>query len=183
MQANRRRGWLKTALWWASVAVALVVAQVLAEVLTPVQAFDTYLAEHEDVAQGLLVGTIAMALVGAAILALAQFLPAPRLPAGMSDEEVAARVPPLRFGEASGRRSPAFSGEASFAAVKDGWRLRAWRYGRPWRILFVMAGGAILAFFGIFGMLIVVSPPALKILCAGVVLYVLARMSWAFSRA
>ena len=41
----------------------------------------------------------------------------------------------------------------------------------------------MLILLGVFGVMIIVTPLALKILLAGVVLYALARITWAFARA
>lgn len=52
-----------------------------------------------------------------------------------------------------------------------------------WRRRACAAAGAVLMFFGIFGVMIVVTPLALKLLLAAVVLYAALRTAWAFVRA
>ncbi len=180
---RRLRAWSKEASGWATSLLVVIAAAVLGEFLAPVQAFDAYLAEHERLTAYLQALTIGMALLGALVLALAQFLPEPRRPRETSGGHATAAVPPLLFGEVRGRGGRVSSGEASFAAVKAAWRQRAWRASRPWRILFAMMGGAILVLVGICGLLIVIGTPAIKVLGAGLFLYVVGRTTWAFSRA
>jgi len=52
-----------------------------------------------------------------------------------------------------------------------------------WRRRAGAAAGGMLILLGVFGVMIIVTPLALKILLAGVVLYALARITWAFARA
>ena len=179
---RRLRAWSKGASGWAASLLVVLAAAVLAEILAPVQAFDAYLAEHEDLTGYLRAVTTGMALLGALVLALAQFLPEPRRPPETTGRHATAAMPPLLFGEVRRRGGRESSGEASFAAVKAAWRQRAWRVSRPWRVLFVMMGGAILVLFGICGLFIVIGPPAIKVLFAGLLLYAVGRTTWAFAR-
>ena len=173
-----------------TLAVVLVVIAI-GQLLPPMRALDAFLKEHKGLQNTLLVVTVAMAIVGALTLALAQFLPAPKRPTGMSEEEVEALSPPVEHRESKrvrrgtfsreGRRS--FTGEASFAGVKEAWRLGSWRYNRNWRLLFVMALGALLVLLGLFGLFIVIAEPGVKFLVILVLVYALGRTAWGLARA
>ena len=175
------------------VATLIVVLAIIGvgELLPPMRALDAYLKEHPGTEQFFLWLTIIMSIVGILTLALAQFLPHPRLPANMRREEVEAQSPPIKFREdntrTGGRFSRTiggeFSGEASFANTKEAWRRSSWRYDRRWRLLFVMMLGAICLFFGMFGLFIVVGSPGVKFLMISIILYAVVRTIWSFSRA
>ncbi len=84
------------------------------------------------------------------------------------------------FGAAAGQQA---SGEASFAGIKDAWRTGEWRRDAQWRRLFVIAAGAILLFYGIFGLILVIGPVHIKVLFAGAMAYVTAMTVKGFARA
>ena len=185
--AARAKGFLRTVV---TLLITLAII-VIGELLPPMRALDAYLKEHPGAAQFFLWLTIIMSVVGILTLALAQFLPHPRLPADMRREEVEAQSPPIKFREdrtrTGGRFSRTigggFSGEASFANTKEAWRRSTWRYDRRWRLLFVMMLGAICLFFGMFGLFIVVGTPGVKFLMILIILYAVVRIVWSFSRA
>ena len=72
---------------------------------------------------------------------------------------------------------------SSFASVKQAWRLRSWRYHRRWRLLFAMMLGAMLLFFGLFGLMFMLGSAGVKLLFLLVMLYVLFQSLRGFSRA
>ncbi len=84
------------------------------------------------------------------------------------------------FGAATGRQA---SGEASFAGIKDAWRTGEWRRDTQWRRLSVIAAGAIMLFYGIFGLLLIAGPMHIKVLMAGAMAYVTAMTVRGFARA
>jgi hypothetical protein len=84
------------------------------------------------------------------------------------------------FGAAAGQQA---SREASFAEVKEAWRAGEWRRDTEWRRWFVIAAGAGMLFYGIFGLFLVVGPMHIKVLVAGVMAYVTAMLVWGFVRA
>jgi len=161
--------------------VMLIIA--IGEYLQPLQDLDTFLREHASLTRALQAVAIGMAILGTLALAGAQFLPEPRPPAGLSRAELEAHSPPMEYAEAAEGGSREFEGAASFAAVKQAWRLRSWRYARKWRILFFMMGGAFLLSVGLFGLICVIAPPGIKLLFGGALLYALVRIGWGFAQA
>ena len=182
---------LKSALQMALTLVVVLVVIAIGEALPPMQALDAYIREHEALEQALLVITITMTIAGILLLALSQFLPAPRTPETMSREELEALSPAMKYeegewesgGKLARRIGGGFRGEASFASVKEAWRLRSWRYHRRWRLLFAMMLGAILFFIGSFGLIFVLGSAGVKFLILLVMLYVLVQSIRGFSRA
>ncbi len=73
--------------------------------------------------------------------------------------------------------------EFSFAELKGAFRSGAIRREGLWRTRLGVLCGAALMFFGIFGMAIVLSPLALKVLLAAAVVYAVLRTTWGFIRA
>lgn len=73
--------------------------------------------------------------------------------------------------------------KASFSEMKEAWKRRAWRSEPRWRRLFVMAAGGTMMFFGLFGLAVVVGPPAVKVLFGGAIVYAVARTVAGFARA
>ncbi len=180
---DRLRRATKSFLQTVLVIFALLVLAVVAEQLPPLRALDAFLKDHRDVERSLQMLTLGMAVVGGLMLIGAQFLPAPRLSASMSQEEIESLSPPIEYSEAKSNWSRSFSGEASFSAVKKAWRLRSWRYDRSWRIFFVMMVGALLLAVGLFGFFVVIGPPVVKLFCGGALLYALGRTAWGFRQA
>ena len=168
-----------------TVITLLVVILIFAigEYLPPLQDLDAFLREHGSLTRILTVITFGMAMMGVLVLAGAQFLPEPRQAVGGGRAELEALSPPMEYEEDRQGQGRAFSGEASFAAVKEAWRLRSWRYARKWRILFAMMGGAFLLLVGLFGLICVIAPPGIKLLFGGALLYALARTAWGFAQA
>jgi len=83
------------------------------------------------------------------------------------------------FGTAAGRR-----GDDSFRLkdFKAAWRRGAiWR-DAEWRRRFVTTVGALSLVVGIFGLLIVVGPPWIKVLGAGALIYAFVRLGWGMRR-
>jgi hypothetical protein len=183
----RARGPLSTL---GTLAVVLVII-VIGQLLPPMQALDAFLKDHKGLQDTLLVGTIAMTIVGTLTLALAQFLPEPRRPDAMSDKDIEAQSPPVEYRESrrmrrdrwSRENGRVFRGEASFSSAKEAWRLGSWRYDRNWRLLFVMALGALLLMLGLFGLFIVIAEPGVKFLMILVLVFALGRTAWGLARA
>lgn len=84
------------------------------------------------------------------------------------------------FGKAAGASA---DDKFSFSELKGAFRTGAILREAAWRRRLCAICGAALMFFGMFGAFIVLSPLALKILLAAVVLYVVARTTWGFIRA
>jgi hypothetical protein len=84
------------------------------------------------------------------------------------------------FGKGAGASAhDAFSFAEAKRALASGTALRD----PLWRRRACAAAGGLLIFLGVFGLMIVVTPLALKLLLAAVVLYALARVAWAALRA
>ncbi len=84
------------------------------------------------------------------------------------------------FGAAAGQQA---TSEASFAGVKDAWRTGEWRRDTHWRRFFLVAAGALMLVYGLFGIILVVGPTHIKVLVAGVMAYATAMTVWGFARA
>jgi hypothetical protein len=189
--SDRLRRGIKSVLQMALTLVVVLVIIAIGEALPPVRALDAYIREHKALEQTLLAVTYAMTIAGILLLALSQFLPAPRTPETMSRDELEALSPPMKYEETAWKRGGrlsrriggSFSGEASFASVKQAWRLRSWRYHRRWRLLFAMMLGAILLFFGLFGLMFMISSAGVKFLVLLGMMYVLVQSIRGFSRA
>ncbi len=83
------------------------------------------------------------------------------------------------FGVAAGRQ---VAGEASFAGMKEAWKSKEWRRDSQWRRLVVIATGAALLFYGLFGLFVVLGPPPIKVLMAAAMLYATVMTIWGFAR-
>lgn len=72
---------------------------------------------------------------------------------------------------------------AAFSEIKAAFRARAWQVSGRWRRFFSMIIGALLLAIGLFGVAVVLGPPAVKLLFAGAMLYAVIRLLWGFARA
>ena len=84
------------------------------------------------------------------------------------------------FGAAAGRQG---SYEASFAGVKDAWRTGEWRRDAQWRRFFLTSIGALMLFYGLFSVVLIVAPTHIKALAAAVVVYATAMTARGFAHA
>jgi hypothetical protein len=84
-------------------------------------------------------------------------------------------------GPATGIKTP--QGTATFREVKDGFRSGAWLHDARLRTFCVGMVGVLLLALGGFGYFIVIGPPAVKLMCAGVLLYAFGRTAWGFWKA
>ena len=173
--------------------LALFAAAVLAELVPQVKLAAAWIDAHRD---ALLVATLGAALagifllVGSVIVMLMEGGEAmdhtgvENQLRGMRDAQslpYAARASTYRLlGLGAGRAGHEEFRIADFrAAIARGALLRD----PVWRRRACAAGGATLMFFGVFGTMIVLTPLAMRLLLAGVVLYAVARVVWAFVRA
>lgn len=77
-----------------------------------------------------------------------------------------------------------FQVEAPLRAVKHAWRTGTWRGNPVWQLFTLMALGGALMVLGLFSLVIVLpSPPVVKLICAGALLYAISRTVWAIKRA
>lgn len=84
------------------------------------------------------------------------------------------------FGAFVGR---SFNVEAPMRSVKEAYHTGAWRRNPVWQLLFMMAVGAALILFGLFGLPVVTGPPLVRVIGAGAILYAVIRTAWAFYKA
>jgi hypothetical protein len=175
-RGKRFKGWVGSlALLVGGVIAALVVAE-----LGPVQG----LCARIDAAQALHPGLIALPIVlmvaGGILMLGAQFLPAPRQPAASSYEALDAAVP-MEVSEERERWSRSMKMEVSLEELREAWRRRSWRTSRNWRILFLMLIGAVLLSAGLALLFILIGPPWIKVLAAGLAAGVVVWILWAFA--
>jgi hypothetical protein len=76
-----------------------------------------------------------------------------------------------------------FSDEVSIGQCKAAWRRQLWRSDSRWRGLFIMGVGAALMTVGLFGGVIVLGAPGLKLLFGGALLYAAIRTVGVFLKA
>lgn len=80
------------------------------------------------------------------------------------------------WGRATGREG---SDEFTFRAMKQAWNSGAWCRETVWRRRYVSAVGALLMTIGLFGLSFTLTPPAIKVLTGGALLYAMGMISWA----
>jgi hypothetical protein len=168
--------------WLGNILLALLIIAV-GEWLPLMPAVQRFQEDHLLINQILTAGTLAMTVLGTLLLAFTQFLvrvPGPR-PANWDQTvktEGIVKGPGNFF---SGKMiSAGFSDEVRFwrmrKAFKDGdW----WRVPR-WRRLTLMMLGAILLFYGLFGLLFLLFPPGLKFFLFLLVVYATVRSVYGF---
>ena len=84
------------------------------------------------------------------------------------------------FGPAAGQQA---ANETTFAGMKDAWRSGEWHRDPQWRRLFLVASGAALLSYGLFGLFLVIGPGPIKVLVAGALLYATVMTTRGFARA
>jgi hypothetical protein len=175
---------------WA-VPVVGIAAIIIAGTLPPVREADAIIRQH---AHEILTVTIGAAVAGLALLIGAWVSTARRSGRPMTHEEfeaLSARTQVLAPGP---RASVArFRGrvegvvaeppEWTFAEMKNAWRRGTWWQDPAWRAPFLGTAGTLLLTVGLFGSVSVPSPPGVKAVLAGAMLYALIRTAWGFWRA
>lgn len=172
---------------------ALLVAAVIAELVPELKELATWM---EDRRQPLVMATGAAAALGVFLLvgAVIAMLMQGGEPMGHGDVENHQRSmrdaqTPQRVWRASTYR---LWGKGAGAEAHDAFSLAQFKRALAsgvllrdpvWRRRSCAAGGAVLIFIGLFGVLIVVMPLALKLVLAAIVLYAVARTGWALLRA
>jgi hypothetical protein len=84
-------------------------------------------------------------------------------------------------GQVIGLKTP--EGVASFREVKGAFRTGAWLRDPIMRVFCFGVIGLLLLLLGGFGYFVVTAPPAVKLMCAGALLYVFGRTAWGFWKA
>ena len=80
------------------------------------------------------------------------------------------------FGKTVGRQ---FGEELPFRDFKLAWQSGAWRRDKIWRARFTVVSGALMAVFGVFAAVAVVSPILFSLVCAALLIYSAVRLTWA----
>jgi hypothetical protein len=111
----------------------------------------------------------------------AQFLPPPRQQTTPTNESLDGAAAPMEYSEERERWSRSMEMEASTEQLREAWRRRSWRYSRRWRVFFLMLIGAALLGAGIATLFILIGPPWIKVLAAGLFIYVAVRIIWEFA--
>jgi len=175
------KGWIS---WLATIALTLAVI-FIGEWLPLMPAFQRFQESHPAINQALIVVTLTMTIMGTLLLVFTQFLvhvpeKGEAQPKAQSVKTVGVVKGPGRY--FSGKIiSTSFSDEARFWRVRkaiqdDEW----WRVPR-WRRFTLMMLGAILLFYGLFGLLFLLFTPGVKFLLFLVVIYATVRSVYAFA--
>ncbi len=160
---------------------------VLVDQITPLKQLDAYLKEHPQPWAGL---TLGAAAVGFGLLILVWISWGQLTGRPMSEDEARefmsrnAGTPVVNRvfrGKAAGIATP--EGVATFRQVKDAFRTGNWLRNPRMRVFCVGTVGLLLLLLGGFGYFVVTGPPAVKVICAGALLYAFGRTAWAFWQA
>jgi hypothetical protein len=178
-----RSRWQRFWRWAGGLALVLglvILSIVLAE-LGPVRDLCAWIDVAREMYPGLIGIPIGLLVVGGVLMLGAQFLPAPRLPSPPPNEALDGAAVSMEVREERERWSRSMEMEASTGEVREAWQRRSWRYSRNWRFFFVMMLGAVLVGAGITGLFILIGPPWVKVLVAGLAGYVVVRILWEFA--
>ena len=176
-----RPGILKRLLNWFSTLGAVLLSLVIiavGELLPPMFTVQRFQEAHPPVNQALTGITVAMTALGMLLLVR---VPDSRMKpqAVWRKTEGAVRGPRWFFSGII--LSAGFSDEARMWRLKRAFREGEWWRIPRWRRLTLMLVGAILTYYGLFGLLFLLSPPGLKFFLFLAVLYATARSTYAFA--
>jgi hypothetical protein len=157
---------------------------VVGEWLPLMPAVQRFQEAYPSINQALTGVTLAMTILGTLLLAFTQFLvrvPGPHsAPRAQTIKTEGSVKGPGRF--FSGKMiSAGFSDEVRFWRMRKAFRDGEWWRVPRWRRLTLMMLGAILLFYGLFGLLILVFPPGVKFILFLAVVYATARSVYAFA--
>jgi hypothetical protein len=175
--------WQRLRSWAGSLALTLglVIAALLIAELNAVQELSAWIDAAQQMHPWLIAIPIGLIVAGGALMIGAQFLPAPGRQNPPSDEALDAAAVPIEYGERSDHWSRTMQMEASTGQVREAWRRRSWRYSRRWRVFFAMMMGGVLLAVGFGALFILIGPPFIKVLAAGLAAYVAVRILWEFT--
>jgi len=178
--ARRVLGWFA---WLGYILLSLLLIA-LGEWLPPMPAVQRFQETHHAINQALTGLTLAMTILGTLLLAFTQFLvrvPDPPLKPQAQAFRGRGEAKGLRWFFAGRLFSAGFSDEARFWRVRKAFRDGDWWRLPRWRRFSLMMLGAILLFYGLFGLLFLLSPPGVKLLLFLVVFYATVRSVYAFT--
>ena len=171
------RGWLA---WLRNILLCLLVVAV-GEWLPWMPAIQRFQEAHPSIDRVLIGVAVAMTILGVLLLAFTQFLvrvPDPHR--AQIFKTTGAMKGPGRFFSGV-MLSAGFSDQAPIWRLKKAFRDGEWWRVPRWRRFTLMMLGAILTFYGLFGLLFLLSPPGLKFFLLLVVLYATVRSVYAFA--
>lgn len=167
---------------WVGYILLILLLMALGEWLPLMPAVQRFQQAHPSTNQFLIYITIAMSVLGGLLLVSAQFLvrvPDPRTLARAAEESGAVKGKGWFF---AGRTvSAGFSDEARFWQVRQAFRDGDWWRVPRWRRLSLMLLGGVLLFYGLFGLLFLLSPPGVKFILFLAVLYATIRTVYGFA--
>ena len=180
-------GILKRLMSWAPTLGAVLLSLVIiavGELLPPMPAIQRFQEAHQPLNQVLTGVTVAMTALGVLLLAFTQFLvrvPDPRMRPQVVWRKTEGTLRGPRGFFSGIILSAGFSDEARMWRLKRAFRDGEWWRVPRWRRFTLMLAGAILTFYGVFGLLFLLSPPGLKFFLSLVALYATARSVYAFA--
>ncbi len=177
--ARRLKGWLS----WLGFALFCLLLIALGEWLPLMPAVQRYQDTHLSLSQALIGVTVAMTVLGTLLLVFTQFLVRVPDPHQASQTQTLKTKGILKYkgGFFSGLSlSAGFSDQARMWRVRKAFREGEWWRKPRWRRMTLMMLGAILVFYGLFGLLFLLAFPGLKFFLLLVVLYGTTRSLYAF---
>ena len=167
---------LKNLLSWIGIILLSLLVMAVGEWLPFMPAFQRFQGTHPAINLILTGLTLAMTILGILLLVLSQFLVGSQAPPVVT--EARTKGPGWFF---SGKRiSTSFSDEVRFWQLQKAFRNGAWRREPRWQRLTLMLLGAVLLFYGLFGLLFLMFPPGVKFVLLLAVIYASVRSVYAF---
>jgi hypothetical protein len=173
-------GWLT----WIVTILGFLLLVVLGEWLPWMPAIQHFQETHPLINQSLIGVTLAMTIVGGLLLVFTQFLVRVPDASGALDAPViktkgVVKGPGRIFSGTSIHTG--FSDTARMWRVKQAFRDGEWWRNPRWRRMSLMMLGAILLFYGLFGLLFLIFSPGIKFILIFMVLYATVRTVYAFA--
>jgi hypothetical protein len=175
---------MKASLKLIGLIAAIFLFALLVDQIKPLKQLDTFLKAHPQPWIGLSLGAVVFGLG----LLLFAWIDWGFLTGRPMDEEEArefmstsaglTRTKLVFGGQAVGIKTP--KGVASFREIKNAFRSGAWLSDAGMRAFCAGLVGLLLLALGGFGYFFVIGSPTVKVMCAGVLLYVFGRTAWEF---
>ena len=171
-------------LTWLGFLLLCLLLIAVGEWLPPMPAVQRFQETHPSVSQTLIGITAVMTALGVLLLAFTQFLvrvPDPRRESQSQWNYSKGTVKGPRGFFSGIVMSAGFSDQARMWRAKQAFREGEWWRVPRWRRLTLMMLGAILAFYGLFGLLFLLFPPGMKLFLSLIVIYATLRSVYAFA--
>jgi hypothetical protein len=160
----------------------------LVDRITPLKQLDVYLKAHPQPWIGLALGAAAVGL-GLLLFAWVSWVILKGRPMSQDEAQEFMRssagqswVGFAPLGRAAGGIATP-EGTASLHEVKDAFRSGVWLHNPTMRVYCAGVIGLLLVVLGGLGYFVVIGPPAVKVICGGVVVYAFGRTAWGFWKA